>query len=69
MVANTCITYSFLERMVAGLFSPKNNEEHQAAKEMLSGPIGLGSTFVSIVQNHMPISIVLVMVALLSINL
>ena len=69
MIANTRITYSFLERMVAGLFSPNNKEEHQAAKEMLSGPIGLGSTFVSIVQNNMPISIILVMVALLSINL
>ncbi len=36
---------------------------------MLAGPIGLGSTFVSIVENSVPITIILVMIALLSINL
>lgn len=36
---------------------------------MLAGPIGLGSTFISIVENNVPIRIILVMIALLSINL
>ena len=36
---------------------------------MLSGPIGLGSTFVSIVRENVPLNIILVMIALLSINL
>ena len=49
--------------------SPKNDAEREEAKSMLAGPIGLGSTFVSIVENHVPLNIILVMIALLSINL
>ena len=55
--------------MVVGLFDPKNDKEHEEAKTMLAGPIGLGSTFVSIVENSVPLTIILVMIALLSINL
>jgi regulator of sigma E protease len=36
---------------------------------MLAGPIGLGSTFVQIVENSVPLATILVMIALLSINL
>ncbi len=36
---------------------------------MLAGPIGLGSTFVQIVENHVPFETILVIIALLSINL
>ena len=68
-IANTKITFSFLSRMVVWLFSPKNETEHKEAKDMLSGPIGLGSTFVSIVRENVPLNIILVMIALLSINL
>lgn len=68
-LATTKITFSFLSRMVVGLFQPKNETEHKEAKAMLSGPIGLGSTFVSIVKENVPMSIILVMIALLSINL
>lgn len=68
-VAATKITFAFLSRMVTGLFSPHTEQERTEAKEMLAGPIGLGSTFVSIVKNNVPISMILVTVALLSINL
>jgi regulator of sigma E protease len=68
-IATTRLTLEFLSRMVVGIFIPKNEKEHEDAKNMLSGPIWLGSTFVSIVENNVPITIILVMIALLSINL
>jgi regulator of sigma E protease len=68
-VATTRLTFEFLSRMVVGLFSPKDDKEHEEAKSMLAGPIGLGSTFISIVENNVPLNIILVMIALLSINL
>lgn len=68
-IANTKITLFFLSRMVVWLFSPKNETEHKEAKDMLSGPIGLGSTFISIVRENVPFNIILVMIALISINL
>ena len=68
-IATTRVTYDFLAQMVVGLFAPKDNREHEEAKSMLAGPIGLGSTFVSIVENSVPFTIILVMIALLSINL
>ncbi len=68
-VATTRITLAFLGRMVVGLFAPKTETERSEAKSMLAGPIGLGSTFVSIVENSVPLGTILVMIALLSINL
>jgi hypothetical protein len=55
--------------MVVGIFAPKTEMEHSEAKNMLAGPIGLGSTFVQIVEDSVPLSTILVMIALLSINL
>lgn len=68
-VSTTRITLSFLSRMVVWLFAPKNETERSEAKNMLAGPIWLGSTFIQIVQDSVPIATVLVMIALLSINL
>ncbi len=68
-VATTRITLAFLSRMIVGLVAPHSEIEHTEAKNMLAGPIGLGSTFVSIVENGFPIMTILVMIALLSINL
>jgi regulator of sigma E protease len=68
-VATTRITFAYLSQMVVWLFAPRTESEHLEAKNMLSWPIGLGSSFVSIVQNSVPFASVLVMIALLSINL
>jgi hypothetical protein len=35
---------------VHGIFFPKNAQEREGAQEMLSGPIGVGATFVDIVK-------------------
>jgi membrane-associated protease RseP (regulator of RpoE activity) len=55
--------------MVVGIFAPQNETEHTEAKSMLAGPIGLGSTFIQIVEESVPLATILVMIALLSINL
>lgn len=68
-IATTHLTINFLSRMVVGLLAPKNDKEHEEAKSMLSWPIWLGNTFISIVQDSVPITIILVMIALISINL
>lgn len=68
-IASTKITLSFLSRIVNGIFTPKSEKEHEEAKSMLAGPIGLGTSFISMVENNAPIGIILVMIALLSINL
>ncbi len=68
-LATTRLTLAFLSRMVVGIFAPKTEQEHIDAKSMLAGPIGLGSTFIAIVENSVPLATILVMVALLSINL
>ncbi|MBC7498711.1 site-2 protease family protein [Candidatus Gracilibacteria bacterium] len=68
-VATTRITLAFLSQMVVGLFAARSEVEHTEAKNMLAGPIGLGSTFVQIVEDHVPLATILVMIALLSINL
>lgn len=68
-VATTRITFAYLSQMVVGLWAPRTESEHLEAKNMLSWPIGLGSSFVSIIQNNVPLAPILVMIALLSINL
>lgn len=68
-IATTKITFWFLVRIVNGIFSPKSNNEHEEAKSMLAGPIGLGWSFISMVEQNASIGIILVMIALLSINL
>jgi regulator of sigma E protease len=63
------LTLSFLGDMIHGLFVPKNPREHEDAKSMLSGPIGIGATFVGLVQIGVSLSTILIIIALLSINL
>lgn len=68
-IATTKITVWFLIRIVNGIFIPKSSNEHEEAKNMLAWPIGLGWSFISMVENNASTGIILVMIALLSINL
>jgi regulator of sigma E protease len=49
--------------------APAVPEEREQAKEMLSWPIGAGKLFVWLVEVNAPITIILIVIALLSINL
>ncbi len=66
---SSVMTLSFLGDMLHGLFAPKNEQEHTDAKNMLSWPIGVGYTFVNLVEISAPLGVILTIIALLSINL
>lgn len=63
------LTLKVLGKTFQGLFFSKNVSERENAKEMLSGPIGVGNAFVSMVEMHVPVMIIFIFVALLSVNL
>lgn len=63
------LTFSLLGKTLSGLFSPKDLTEYESAKNNLSGPIGAGKAFVTMVELKTPLSLVLIFVALLSVNL
>ncbi len=63
------LTLNFLGEILQKLFAPKNPTERNEAKELISGPIGVGSTFVDMVDAHVPFTMILLVIALLSVNL
>lgn len=63
------MTLDFLGQMVRGIFAPKNSAEFEEAKSMLSGPIGVGVTFVGLIEINAPASLIFVVIALISVNL
>lgn len=68
-VALSRLTFTLMWDMASGLFAPANEKEFEDAKNMLSWPIGMGAWVVDLVKNNVPISILVFMTALLSINL
>ncbi len=67
--ATSMLTLKVLGKTLHGLLLPKNAAEHADAKEMLSGPIGVGNAFVSMVDMQVPAMIIFLFIALLSVNL
>lgn len=67
--ASSILTLNFLGEILTKLISPKAPGDRDEAKSLLSGPIGVGSTFVSMVDAHVPFATLLLVIALLSINL
>ncbi len=63
------MTLDVLGSTLRKLVSPRTTEERQEATEMLSGPIGIGSTFVDVVYAGITWKILFSIIALLSINL
>lgn len=66
---SSILTLIFLKDLVHGIFAPDTPEEREDAKNMLSGPIGVGATFVWLVEISAPVGLILVVIALISINL
>lgn len=67
---NTSVmTLSFLWKLVQWIFAPETPQDREDAKNMLAGPIWVGATFVWLVEIAAPISIILVIIALISVNL
>jgi regulator of sigma E protease len=67
--ASSMLTFSFLGKLVHGIFAPDTATEREEAKNMLSWPIGVGATFVGLVEIAAPLSLILIVTALISINL
>lgn len=63
------LTFNLVKKTFTSLLFPKSSEERGEAQKQLSGPIGAGNAFVVMVQNSVPLSTILLFVALLSINL
>ncbi len=67
---NTSIlTLDFLGQILEKLFAPKTSTDREEAKTLLSGPIGVGATFIDMVDAHVPFTLILLVIALLSVNL
>lgn len=66
---SSVLTLDFLGKVLKNLIAPSTPMEREEAKEMLSGPIGAGQLFVGLVEISAPLTIILLIIALLSINL
>ncbi|MBP9780043.1 site-2 protease family protein [Candidatus Gracilibacteria bacterium] len=67
--ATSILTLDMLGTLLEKLFAPKTPTDREEAKELLSGPIGVGATFVHMVDAQVPVTLILLVIALLSVNL
>ncbi len=67
--ATSVLTLWFLGQIIQKTFVPKDDKERASARELLSGPVGVGTTFVNMVKAKVPISLIFLVIALLSVNL
>lgn len=66
---SSILTLVFLRDLIHGVFVPDTPEERELAKNMLAWPIGVGATFVWLVEASASIGLIFVIIALISINL
>lgn len=66
---SSILTFTLVKNTLGNLFFPDTPEEHTAAKNNLAGPIGAGNAFVMMVEHAVPLTTILLFIALLSINL
>ncbi len=67
--ATSILTLDMLWTLLEKLFAPKTPTDREEAKELLSGPIGVWATFVHMVDAQVPVTLILLVIALLSVNL
>jgi regulator of sigma E protease len=67
--ATSMLTLDMLWTLLEKLFAPKTPTDREEAKELLSGPIGVWATFVHMVDAQVPMTLILLVIALLSVNL
>lgn len=67
--AQSRITLEVFFGLMGKIFAPKVPEERQEAVKNLSGPVALGGIFVDFVHVGVPVSVIFVFMALVSINL
>ncbi len=67
--ASSILTFKLLWKTFSALLFPKEPAERESAKEMLSGPIGVGNAFVKMVDLQVSWTIIWIFVAMISVNL
>lgn len=68
-IATTEITWNFMKKVASGIFFPKNDQQRKVATEMVAGPIGMGSMFVKMIDNHITYQAIAIIIAMISVNL
>jgi regulator of sigma E protease len=63
------LTLELLGNLVQKLVHPQTPTERSEATKSLTGPIGMGNLFVNLVHVNVPVSLILAIAALISINL
>lgn len=63
------LTWYGLSELVRKAFFPENSGDRDAAKAMVAWPIGIGSAFVQAVESNIPISVLFLFIALISLSL
>lgn len=66
---SSIMTFTLVKKTFSSLLFPKTETERVEAQNNLSGPIGAGNAFVMMVEHSVPVQIIILFVALLSINL
>lgn len=67
--ATSVLTFTLIKNVFSNLLFPPNPEAQKQAQDNLSWPIGAGRAFVTMIENSVPVTTILLFVALLSINL
>ncbi len=55
--------------LLSNIIAPETPEDRTQAVESLSGPIGIGNLFVNMVASSVPVSTILILMAVISVNL
>jgi regulator of sigma E protease len=63
------LTFSLLGTLARNIVAPAMPEDRTHAVESLTGPIGVGNLFVNLVSVSVPVSVIFIVMALLSVNL
>ncbi len=66
---SSLLTFKLVKNTLWNLFFAENAEVREEAKNNLSGPIGAWNAFVSMVEQSVPATIIILFIALLSVNL
>lgn len=63
------LTFNLVGNTLWKLFFPSNENEREEAKKSLSGPVGVANATVMMVENSVPVTTILLFMAILSVNL
>ena len=65
----SAVTLELLRSLVVRVIAPQTPAERSEAVASLSGPIGIGDTFVELIRHHVGLKVILTLAAIISINL